>query len=131
MTKDSLFLLLSLQIAHLLGDFSPLSTKWMLAAKQSGKPLFPIFCHAMVHAALMFFPLHFFCGYSITVIDLADAMILFQLISHFLIDVWKGKMSVWFPIFIDQNKAAFWYLFGIDQFFHQIVIIIMCFICLN
>jgi hypothetical protein len=131
MSKQTIYLIFSLQIAPLIGDFSPLSTKWMLEAKLKGKPLLPILCHALVHASLMFVPIHIFTNYSMKALDKADLMILFQLISHFTIDVWKGRMGVWFPSLSINTNAEFWYLFGFDQFLHQCVILIMIAFCLH
>jgi len=104
----------------LLGDFSPLSTKWMLEAKRHGKPFFPIFVHAGVHAVLMLPVLLIFT-------DIRQALLLsaFQLMTHFIIDVWKGRMSLWFPVFGDIQNKWFWMLFGLDQFLHQAVILSM------
>ncbi len=113
-------LLILLNFCHLLGDFSPLSTAWMLNAKRFGKPLFPIFVHAAVHASLMLSVLFFFT-------ELKYALLLagFQLITHFIIDVWKGRMNGWFPVFSDMNNKAYWFLFGFDQLLHQMVILTM------
>lgn len=111
------FLLL---ICHLIADFSPASTAWMLKAKSKGAPFFPIFVHAGVHAGLMFVVLTFF-----TPLLLALQLMCLQWLFHFLIDVWKGKMNVWFPVFSDPTDKRYWMLFGFDQFLHQAVILLM------
>ncbi len=109
-----------LLLCHLIADFSPLSTDWMLRAKSKGSPLFPIFVHAGVHAVLMFPVLmlgtSFLSALKITA---------FQWICHFAIDVWKGKMGIWFPVLSNPADKRFWMLFGFDQFLHQLVILIM------
>ena len=46
--------LIILFACHWLADYTHLSTAWMLNAKRLGKPLLPIFAHALVHASLMF-----------------------------------------------------------------------------
>lgn len=111
-------LLILLNIAHFLGDFTHLSTKEMLEAKATGWPLTPIAKHALVHACLMMVVLAFFT-------DLSFEFAAMQFISHFVIDTLKGRMNVWFPVVKDPSKKAHWYLFGADQLLHQIVIIFM------
>ncbi|MBN8701491.1 MAG: DUF3307 domain-containing protein [Bacteroidetes bacterium] len=107
-----------LNICHLFGDFSPLSTSKMLQAKEKGTPSIPIFLHASIHGLLMLSVLVFFCS-----IKLAIILCLFEIVTHFLIDTWKGKMNVWFPIFSDNKNKYHWMLFGFDQFLHQLVIV--------
>jgi len=48
-----------------------------------------------------------------------------QTVLHFAIDVLKGRVNKWFPLV--QNPAAYphWYVFGVDQFLHTAVIIIL------
>lgn len=114
-------ILILLFACHFLCDFTHLSTNWMLAAKRFGKPLFPIFIHASVHAMLMSLVLLFFIGHTDTWVYL----VLFQWSTHFLIDVWKGKMNYWFPELQNPANKWHWIVFGFDQFLHAIVIIIM------
>lgn len=113
-------LLVSLLITHWLADYTHLSTKWMLDAKTRGRPLLPIFAHAAVHAALVLAVLLAF-------IDPGKALLLalFQLTSHFLIDVGKGRMGVWFPSLKNPANRGHWYLFGLDQLLHQLVIVVI------
>ena len=113
-----LFILLF--ICHFLCDFTPLSTAWMLKAKQAGKPLLPILAHAGMHAGTMFIVLLFFTNLLI-----AFKLGCFQLLTHFIIDVWKGRMNSWFPILRDSTKKSYWIIFGFDQFLHQLVIVLM------
>ncbi len=122
MTK--LFLLLF--ICHFLGDFSPLSTAWMLKAKQFGKPLHPILVHAAIHAGLMLIVLLFF-----TTPEKAITLATFQLAAHFIIDTWKGIMNVWFPLLLDNTRKAHWMVFGFDQLLHQITIVAMIYLLEN
>lgn len=117
-----LLLILLLMLCHWAADFTHLSTPWMINAKQYGKPLFPILIHALVHAVLMGFVLMFFTDIN-KVIMLAG----FELITHFIIDVWKGRMNGRFPALSKTDNPFHWWLFGIDQFFHQLVIIVMVF----
>lgn len=122
-----MFLLLALLfICHFLADFSPLSTAWMLRAKSTGSPLLPIFVHAGVHALLMFSVLLFFL-----LPELAIKLALLQWLAHFVIDVSKGKMNVFFPSVTDPKNKSYWMLFGFDQLMHQLVILWMVWASIN
>ncbi|MEH0153749.1 DUF3307 domain-containing protein [Limibacter armeniacum] len=110
--------LVMLNICHWAADFTHLSTPWMLKAKQTGKPLFPIFIHATIHAALFFnviFILHN--------IEKALLAAIIELSTHFLIDVLKGRMNVWCPTVKSPENTYHWWIFGTDQLLHQLVII--------
>jgi len=117
---NSTILLLALFFCHFLADYTHLSTAWMLNAKRLGKPLLPILCHACCHGVLMYVALLFFTD-TIT----ATQLCLFQVITHFLIDVWKGRMNGWFPALQSPANKWHWIVFGADQFFHATVIILM------
>jgi hypothetical protein len=114
-------ILIGLFFCHWLADYTHLSTAWMLNAKRLGKPLHPILFHAWVHATLMFVMLIPFIGLSGNIWWL----FLFQLTSHFAIDVWKGRMNGWFPALQSPANKWHWVIFGADQFFHAVVIVIM------
>ena len=123
-------LLIGLFFCHLLSDYTPFSTKEMLIAKSTGKPLFPIAKHAFVHFTVMFIFLTVY--FSITVgtdnIDVTKAVFfacLFEFVTHFFIDTLKGRFIVWFPKFKDTTKYSHWVLFGADQYAHTIVILLM------
>lgn len=122
-------LLIALFFCHYLADYTWLSTNWMLSAKRLGKPLLPIFCHALVHATLMFIVVWFWMSYNIHYWDgitvLEINLFALQLSTHFLIDVWKGKMNVWFPLLQNPANKLHWIVFGFDQLLHAVVIIIM------
>ena len=111
--------LIALNFCHFLGDYTHLSTNWMLSAKRLGKPLFPILVHALVHSILMFTAVWI-------ILDIYMAIVTFciQLPTHFLIDVLKGRMNKWFPKLQDPSNKFFWYLFGFDQVMHALVIIL-------
>lgn len=115
-------ILITLFICHWLADYTHLSTAWMLDAKRLGTPLLPILAHAAIHAFLM--------SFSIGIIfdmQTYDVVILFafQLITHFAIDVWKGKMNNWFPQLQSPTNKWHWVVFGFDQLLHALVIIFM------
>lgn len=118
-------LLMALNVCHFLADYTHLSTSWMLNAKRFGKPLFPILCHACCHGTLMYFTLLLFIDNTMAV-----TLCLFQVITHFLIDVLKGKTNVWFPTVSSPVNKSHWYLFGADQLLHQLIIIIMAYVAI-
>lgn len=115
-------ILIGLFICHFLADYTHLSTDWMLNAKRLGKPLYPIFTHAFIHASLMLVLLALVFGFSGFKLAL---LFLFQLITHFLIDVWRGKMNSWFPELQSPENKWHWIIFGLDQLLHALVIIKM------
>ncbi len=114
-------ILIGLFFCHFLADYAHLSTNWMLSAKRLGKPLLPIFCHALVHATLMVTVLLFFIPYDIRL----SLLFLFQLITHWLIDILKGRMNGWFPALQSPASKWHWVIFGADQYLHALVIILM------
>lgn len=118
------YLLIQLFACHYLADFSHFSNDWMLAAKKIGKPLFPIFCHAGIHAILMAIVLMLY-GLSL---DLISVLSVLQLYTHFFIDLGKGKMNYYFPSLQSPSNKWHWFVFGLDQFLHTIVILLMAFI---
>lgn len=114
-----LIALIALNVCHWAADFTHLSTDWMLNAKRYGKPLYPIFIHALVHALL------FFTAVWI-LYDLDKAIFAggFQLITHFMIDLIKGRLSFWFRRLEDPSNKYHWWVFGADQFMHHLVIVL-------
>jgi hypothetical protein len=114
-------ILIGLFICHFLADYTHLSTAWMLNAKRLGKSLFPIFIHAAMHTMLMSLVLGWFIGFTN---DWAY-LVIFQWVTHFLIDTWKGKMNVWFPALQSPANKWHWIVFGFDQLLHALVIIAM------
>lgn len=112
-------ILIGLFFCHFLADFTHFSTPSMLNAKRLGKPLLPILCHAMVHGMLMGL---FLCVMNV---PCTPILICLQVVTHFGIDVWKGRMNGWFPLLQNSANKWHWVLFGGDQFLHAIVIVIM------
>ncbi len=115
-------LLLALFFCHFLADYTHLSTPTMLAAKKLGTPIRPIYNHATMHGILMLMAM-----WLLTSGDnhLICFLALFQIGTHFLIDVWKGKMNKWFPSLQNPANKWHWIVFGFDQFLHAVVIITM------
>ena len=116
-------LLIILFTCHWIADYTWLSTSWMLNAKRFGTPWYPIFAHALVHGLLMAAVLYFVVGFNWTLLQLTC----FQIITHFTIDVWKGRMNGWFPALQSPANKLHWVIFGFDQLLHTIVIIIMAY----
>lgn len=116
------YLLFALFFCHWMADYTHLSTNWMLSAKRLGSPLFPIFVHALMHGFLMSIAMIFIvknpdirCFYAF----------IFQVLTHWIIDVLKGRLNKWFPIVQSPTNKFHWWIFGIDQMLHSFVIIIM------
>ena len=120
-------LLILLFLDHYIADYTHLSTVWMLNAKKIGKPLFPIFIHALVHSLLMTIIIIFFTDWNILILYL----LIIQLLSHFIIDTLKGKMNIWFPSIQNPANKFHWYVFGFDQYLHILVIILMNYLILK
>lgn len=117
-------ILIALFFCHFLADHPPLQMDWMLSAKRLGKPILPILFHALVHGVLMSVPMLIYLGWC----PLFANLILLQIWSHFLIDLWKGRMNGWFPALQSQANKWHWIIFGFDQFLHALVIIIMAYL---
>ena len=118
-------LLIILFSCHFLADYTHLSTNWMLSAKRFGTPLFPILCHALVHTLLMGLAIMLFNHIYRVEFRTFLFCLLFQLISHFAIDVWKGRMNGLFPTLQSPANKWHWVMFGFDQLLHAVVIIFM------
>ncbi len=114
--QSMVIMLIALNACHFLADFTHLSTNWMLNAKKLGTPLLPILAHAGVHTILFFVAVLYFHG-----LDKAILAAEIELPTHFWIDVFKGKMNAWFPSLQNQANKFHWWMFGFDQFLHQIV----------
>jgi hypothetical protein len=121
MRNEQTQILIGLFICHWLADYTPLSNTWMLNAKRFGKPIFPIFIHAAMHAMLMSLVLGWFIGFT----NHWSYLVIFQWGTHFLIDVWKGRMNKWFPILQSPANKYHWIIFGFDQLLHYLVILTM------
>ncbi len=120
MTGDALWLLGALFLAHYLGDFTPLLTARMLEAKAQGSPLKPIAGHAAVHGVLV--------GVAVAVLvapawSLLLAVCGIELGTHFVIDVTRARLARPFPALKDPNQGVYWYIFGLDQLAHMLVLL--------
>ncbi len=115
--------LIVLNICHWMGDYTHLSTSWMLSAKRFGKPYFPILVHALVHSLLFFLAIWVLHDFEKALLAAS-----IQLPTHFLIDVMKGKLNVWFPKLQEITNKYHWWVFGIDQMLHHLVIILTAYL---
>ena len=123
MTNATL-LLVALLVCHYIADFC-LTSPVMIRAKADGRNVWPIMLHASVHALLM--------GLCLLIWGVEWNMLLslfvVELVSHFLIDMSKGRLSVYCPKLADQQKKPYWMLYGFDQLLHLLVIVfIWCYI---
>lgn len=117
----NIVLIIALFFIHWLGDFTAFATAKMHKSKAIGAPIGPIFLHACVHAGFVAVLLFIFQFNGNLILQLT----LFQLVSHFLIDVTKGKLSAGFQMFRDNTTYPYWMLFGFDQFLHGVVMILI------
>ena len=112
------FLLLILLACHYLADFC-LTTPSMIKAKADGRNVWPILLHAGIHAVLM--------GLCLLIWGVAWEMLLLlmlaELVSHFLIDTTKGRLTARFPKLADMQQKPYWMLYGLDQLLHLLVIV--------
>ena len=120
MTGDALWLLGALFLAHYLGDFTPLLTARMLEAKAQGSPLKPIAGHSAVHSV--------FVGVAVAVLaapawSLLLAVCGIEFGTHFVIDATRGRLARVFPVLRDPEQGVYWYVFGLDQLAHMLVLL--------
>ena len=50
-------------------------------------------------------------------------LVLSELVTHFLIDTGKGRLTARFPKLADMQQKPYWMLYGFDQLLHQMVIV--------
>ena len=120
MTVQATWLLASLFVAHFLGDFTPLTTQRMLEAKARGKPVGPIAAHAGVHAVLVGFVVGGMARPGGALLVVAVAV---EFLTHLGIDWAKGRLGAARPAWSDPRSRSFWWIFGVDQLGHQLVLI--------
>lgn len=120
------FFLLTLFLCHYLADFC-FTFPSMIRAKVDGRNPWPILLHAAIHAGLV--------GVCLVCWQvpwkLMLLMLLLELVSHFLIDVAKGRLSARFTSLADPQKKPYWMLYGFDQLLHLSVIVLIFYISLR
>lgn len=118
MTGADFVLLSLLLVAHCLGDFTPLATPAMRAAKSGEGPVGGIVAHAGVHAGLVLVALALARVPWTLVLGGAGV----ELVTHFGIDWGRMRIGVGRPGLQDPGRDAFWRLLGLDQLAHGIVL---------
>ena len=56
-------------------------------------------------------------------------LMLAELVSHFLIDTGKGRLTARFPKLADMQQKPYWMLYGFDQLLHLLVIMGIWYCC--
>lgn len=128
MLEKTLGLAAVLMTCHWIGDYTVLSRPEMLAAKKFGKPLGPIADHALMHFTLMLMGIIGYLsltGDSFQGNTKAALALILQFITHFLIDVAKGRVNAAYPSVQNPAAVRHWVVFGFDQLLHHLVILIM------
>ena len=115
-------LLIALLVCHYLADYC-LTLPVMIRAKADGKTYWPIVLHSIVHAALVGVCLLL---WSVSWSQMLMLMAL-EMVSHFIIDTAKGRLSASFPVLADVQRKLYWMLYGFDQLLHQMVIALIWF----
>ena len=123
---EDILLLVFLLVCHYLADFC-LTWPKLVAAKSGGRNLWPIALHSSVHAVLIGLCLVAF-GVEWKLLLL---LALLELVSHFIIDTSKARLSARFPYLSDIRGKPYWMLFGCDQLLHQFVIVIIWFLSIS
>ena len=127
MTLTAALLLAALLVAHDLGDFTPLATARIQAAKATGRPLGYIGLHAAIHAVLVALALFLVIRPPPEIIALAAG---FELVTHFAIDVSRARLGVRAPRLGDMRTNPFWWTLGVDQLLHGLVLVGIAFMAL-
>lgn len=122
---DELFLILFLLLCHYLADFC-LTSPAMIRAKVDGRNPWPILLHAGIHAGLVSICLLFWQTPWKTLL----LLVLLELVSHFLIDTAKGRLTARFPALADMQRKPYWMLYGLDQLLHLMVLVLIWYFCI-
>lgn len=118
--KEYLSLLIALFACHYLADYC-FTWPRMIQAKTNGKNSGPILLHSCIHAGLMGICL-LLCGIKWKRLLM---LMLIELVTHFIIDTLKGMLSTRFPVLSDVQKKPYWMLYGLDQFMHLSVVVMI------
>ena len=113
-------------MCHYLADFC-FTFPAMIKAKADGRNPWPILLHASIHAGLM--------GLCLLVWGVSWKLLLMltlvELVSHFLIDTAKGHLTARHSFLANMQKKPYWMLYGLDQLLHLLVIVIICYYCIE
>jgi hypothetical protein len=119
-TAQAALLLAGLFLAHFLGDFTPLSTPQMLEAKANARPMWLIGAHAFVHTILVTVVILLVALPALSILALAAGI---EFVTHFGLDAGRAKLGRRVPHLNDPSRNRFWYVLGLDQFAHAVVLI--------
>ena len=119
-----MLLLITLFICHYLADFC-LTSPTMIRAKADGRNPWPILLHAGVHAGLVGICLLCWRTSWKTLL----LLVLLELVTHFLIDTAKGRLTARFPALADMQQKPYWMLYGLDQLLHLMVLVLIWYFC--
>ena len=112
-------------ICHYLADFC-FTSPAMIKAKADGRNPWLILLHAGIHAGLI--------GLCLLVWGVSWKLLLMltlvELVSHFLIDTGKGRLTARYSILANMQKKPYWMLYGLDQLLHLLVIVIIWYYCI-
>ena len=120
MTGTATLLLAVLMAGHFLGDYTGLSTPKMLEAKSSAKSPGWILMHAGVHSVLVGVAVAVIAAPGWSVVSVAAAI---QFLTHFAIDALRAWLGVRRPRLRDPDSKSFWYVLGLDQLAHGLVLV--------
>ena len=120
MNDEAVWLLVGLLLAHFLGDFTPLATPRMQAAKANGGPMLPIAGHAGVHTVLVTAAVAVFVMPAWTILAAVAAI---EFGTHFALDAMRARLGQHVPALQDPTRNPFWYALGVDQLAHGLVLV--------
>ena len=116
-----------LLISHFIFDYGKALTPSMIRDKSIGKPGWPIALHALLHSLGVAIVLLL----NLVSLKLVVSLAFFEFITHFGIDVFKGKIEKAFQSLKDPKNPYHWHLFQIDQFLHLTIKYVISIIALS
>lgn len=120
MSPEAVVLLLGFLVAHYLGDFTPLATERMQAAKAEGGPMGPVAQHAAVHGLLVGAVAALVARPGWQALALAAGV---EFASHFLVDAGRARITARVEALRDPDRRLFWAVLGADQLIHGAVLV--------
>jgi hypothetical protein len=121
MSRETVWLFSLLLTAHFIADFSPALTVRMREAKIGLRPAGPIAMHAGVHTVLVFAAV--WAVLRSPGLALIAAAIEFP--THLAIDYGKMRLGARFEAVRAPTGDPFWYAFGVDQWAHCLVLVVI------
>lgn len=102
---------LAFSVKHFVADFV-LQTGWMAHGKEGRTGwLVPLVAHALIHAGLALL-------ICLVVLPRLWWLAILDFTTHIIIDWGKSLVGRWGGW--DSGHALYWWLFGLDQFLHQV-----------